>query len=125
MSWEPSLVRRDGSALGSADELRTAIDRAFPGTAWDLAPGGEELLKHMQQFGSSISNEWRAMLLQTPPHWHGLYDTEAVTVEVNLGCGEQIRWVNITSHGDHSEARKRLQALADEQGWVIKGDFEE
>lgn len=124
MSWEPSLIARDGSALGSADELRAAVDRAFPGTVWELTPGGEELLKQMEQFGSPVTDEWRAMLQQSPPHWHGLYDTDAVTVEFKLGCGEQIQWVNVTSRGDHSKVREHLRALTDERGWAIKGDLE-
>lgn len=125
MSWEPSLVKHDDSPLGSPDEVRKSIALAFPSTEWDLAPGGETLVKQMQQLGGTISDEWRQMMLQTPPHWHGSYDTKPVTIEFDLGSGDEVLFVSITSHGEHSEAQKRLRALARDKGWFLKGDFEQ
>jgi hypothetical protein len=125
MAWEPALVKDDDSPLGTPDEVRQAISLAFPSTEWQLAPGGEELVKQMQQYGSPISDEWRAMMLQTLPHWQGIYDTEAVTVEFDLGSGGAILFVSISSHGEHAEAQKRLRALARDRGWVLKRDYEE
>ena len=124
MAWEPSLVTIDHSALGSPEEVRQALSHVFPGTEWNLAGGGEDLVKQMQELGTNISEEWRDLLLQTLPNWHGIYDTEPLAVEFDLGSGEKILFVNITSRGNHTEAQKRLRALASDRGWRLKGDFE-
>jgi hypothetical protein len=125
MSWEPCLVKTDGQPLGTPDEIRHAITLEFPKTKWNLEPGGNDLLEQIMSYGSNISTEWRAMILQTEPSWRGTYDTDPVTVEFNLGPGEQIMWVNVTSRGDHAEAQRRLRKLARDMGWLIKGDFDE
>jgi hypothetical protein len=125
MAWEPSLVKHDDSQLGSPDEVMQAISLAFPGMEWQIAPGGEDFIKQMEQYGSTVSDEFRAMMLQTPPHWQGLFDTETVTVEFNLGPSDDVRFVNVTSRGEHSEAQRRVRALAQEKQWMIKGDYNE
>ena len=122
MSWEASFVKQGGTLLGASADVRNAIARAFPGIEWELAPGGEERLREMERYGAALSDEWRAMILATPPHWDGLFDAEPVTVEFDLSPAEPVRWVTITSRGDHDEAQRRLQALAGENGWVLKAD---
>lgn len=124
MSWEPSLVREDGAPLGASDDVRAAITRAFPGTEWELTPGGEDLLREMLQFGGAVTDDMRAHILQTPPHWHGSFETSHLNVDFNLGPTTPTSWVNVTARGDQAAARQRLHALAAAQGWHIKGDIE-
>jgi hypothetical protein len=123
MAWEPSLARRDALPLGSADAVRQAITKGFPGTVWELAPGGAALLAEFERLGSNFSADWRTQVLRTPPRWHGIWDSEAVSLEFALAVGDAVAWVNVTSRGEHSEAQQRLRTVAREQGWVIEGDF--
>lgn len=123
MSWEPTLLTPDGSAIGTPDQVRESISRAFPNTEWELAPGGEALLEQFEHFGSNLSDEWRTQILQTPPHWHGLYDSEDVSVEFHLGFSDTVQQISITSRGNHAVSQRRLRAIADENGWLIRNDL--
>jgi hypothetical protein len=125
MAWEPSLLKRGNSQLGGHDEVMQAISLAFPGTDWRRAPSGEEFVKWMESNGGTVSEEYRAMMVQEPSNWHGLFDTQDVTVEFDLGPSDNVRFVNVTSRGNHAEAQRRLRALARERQWVIKGDYDE
>jgi len=124
MSLRGTVRRPDKGPLGSVEEVKRHLSKAFPGVRFTYQanepPGSAAARKKMSLFLrlwlSVFSVETRY------PHYHGYFERlgQGGAVEFYLLTEEPVRWIRATSYGMTAGLGDHFDRLSAATGWVVK-----
>jgi hypothetical protein len=109
----------DGGPLADTEEVRTALDGLFPGTAWEWTSSGAERLASAEVAGLELPQAVRWVMESQPPMLCGKVETAGAVMTFNLGPGGQVPAIWITLSGDGPAVETTLARLRSRRGWSL------
>jgi hypothetical protein len=116
MGFGMLVRRRDRQLLGSFDDVRAALDRAFPGIEFESFTPSDRPMK--PRFGMLDFIHW---LNDTPyPTWSGSFSGAGFAVQFDLGPNREIRYLLADIYGSGSAMLDHFKRLEEDTGWLIE-----
>ena len=109
----------DGGPLADTEEVRTALDGLFPGTAWEWTSPGAQRLAAAEVAGLVLPQAVRREMESQPSMLCGEVATAGATMTFNLGPGGRVPAIWITLSGDELAVEAALSRLRSRSGWSI------
>ena len=117
MPWTVHIRPRDGTALGTLDEVRGILTDRLHGVRFWRDPSGAEKAKHLPEAHRQMFAELFGHL---PADTRGSYDCDQLSFEFFLGSNDVVRTLTVDIRGDGNPILV-LRELGNETGWQIHG----
>jgi hypothetical protein len=114
-----TIRNTDGGVLGDTEEVRAALDRLFPGIAWEWSSSGVDRLAGADAAGLELPQAVRRVVESQPSVLCGEVETDGVIGTFNLGPGGPVPTVWATVAGDRPAVEGALARLRSRQVWSV------
>jgi hypothetical protein len=114
-----TIRSKDGSLLGSTEEVRAVLDRLFPGIAWEWTSTGPDRLAAADASGVELPQVVRRVMESQPSVLCGEVETGGVAATFSLGPAGAVPAVWATVGGDGPAVEGALSRLRSRPGWSV------
>jgi hypothetical protein len=121
MSLSGVVRRPDKGPLGSVEDVRRELSRAFPGVRFTLVTHQSPVEAGLQF--SIFLRLWIALFSQRVryPHWAGTFESgKGFAVEFYFEANSPVRAIRLTLYGQTTEANTYFMHLSSATGWEVK-----
>ncbi len=119
MSLDGTIRRRDRKSLGSPEQVKWQLNKAFPGTQFTFVHDSGATPPRGLSLASLLF--WLFTIPQDYPYWEGGFEGDEFIAVFNLGTGPTVKTVRVTLYGrGTTNANVYFAALLKQTGWRIR-----
>jgi|SRR6266853_643583 hypothetical protein len=117
MSLSGTIRRGDRQPLGSPEQVKTQLAKAFPGTQFILVRDGG----FIRPSGFNLTSLLIRLFEPRYPYWEGNFEGDKFAVVFELGVEPVIKTVEFTLYGPGTlGADAHFASLSEQTGWQTK-----
>jgi hypothetical protein len=117
MSLSAIIQRGDRQSLGNLEQVKTQLNKAFPGTQFKFVRDGSVTRPSGFNLASLLFRLFKARY----PYWEGSFEADEFIAVFNLGEGPTVEAVRVMLYGrETTSAAPYFTILSEQTGWQTK-----